>query len=221
MTTRTFSDLQQDPLSTLQYRLSPATGPMRGRLLLLHGVGSNERGMVALGEHMPADLEVLAVQGPLAIGPQAYAWFNVQFGAQGPVIDAGQADASRRQLMALIESLASAPTVIAGFSQGGIMSAGVGLTAPQLVKGFGLLSGRILPEIAEHVAGPGALSNLKAFVAHGIHDNKLPVSWAEKADQWLNELGVRHELKLYPIGHELSGAVVADFVEWLDALIPA
>ncbi len=103
MTTRMFGDLQQDPVSTLEYRFSPASDPARGRLLLLHGVGSNERGMVALGEEMPADLEVLA----------------------------------------------------------------------------------------------------------------------EKADQWLNELGVGHEFKLYPIGHELSGAVVADFVEWLDSLIPA
>lgn len=221
MTTRTFGDLQHDPVSHLHYRPSPASGPVRGRLLLLHGVGSNERGMVALGEHMPGDLEVLAVQGPLAVGPQQFAWFNVQFGEQGPVINAEQAEASRRQLLALAQALPPLPTVIAGFSQGGIMSASSGLTAPALFKGFGLLSGRILPEIAVRLAGPLELSALKAFVAHGIHDNKLPVSWAERADQFLNELGVRHELKLYPIGHELSGAVVADFVEWLNALIPA
>ncbi len=220
MTLRTFTELQQDPASALKYRLSPASGPSRGRLLLLHGVGSNERGMVALGEHMPEGVEVLAVQGPLAIGPEQFAWFNVQFGPQGPVINAEQADASRLQLLALVQALAPVPTVIAGFSQGGIMSAGAGLTAPQLFKGFGLLSGRILPEITPQVASPVALASLKAFVAHGIHDNKLPVSWAEKADQWLNELGVRHELKLYPIGHELSGAVVADFIEWLNALLP-
>jgi len=218
--TRPFSDLQQDPASALQYRLSPAAGTPRGRLLLLHGVGSNERGMVALGEHMPADFDVLAVQGPLAIGPQQFAWFNVQFGAQGPVINAQQAEASRVQLLTLVQSLAPLPTVIAGFSQGGIMSAGAALTAPQHFKGFGLLSGRILPEIAPLVAAPVALAELRGFVAHGIHDDKLPVTWAEKADQWLNELGVRHELKLYPIGHELSGAVVADFVEWLEQLLP-
>lgn len=38
-------------------------------------------------------------------------------------------------------------TVIAGFSQGGILSFSVALSAPERVAGFGVLSGRILPEL--------------------------------------------------------------------------
>ena len=106
-------------------------------------------------------------------------------------------------------------TVIAGFSQGGIMSASVALSAPERVKGFAVLSGRILPELEPHLATPERLAHLRAFVGHGEYDRTLPVLWAQRADQWLADLKVEHITRHYPVGHEISPAMHAEFLEWL------
>jgi phospholipase/carboxylesterase len=143
----------------------------------------------------------------------------VNFTTTGPVINEEQAEVSRQSLVQFVHALPPLPTVIAGFSQGGILSASVGLSAPHCVAGFGLLSGRILPELAPHIADASVLSTLSAFVAHGHADNKLPVAWAQKADAWLNQLNVKHETHLYDMGHEITAEEVEDFVQWLKPLL--
>jgi phospholipase/carboxylesterase len=90
----------------------------------------------------------------------------------------------------------------------------VALTAPERVAAFAVLAGRILPEIEPQLADAQRLSALRGYVAHGTRDDKLPPSWAQRADDWLTRLGVAHETRLYPIGHELGAAMRADFLVW-------
>jgi len=217
--------LQTDPVSGLSYRLmTPLPQAVRRCLVLLHGVGGNETSMAGLADGVDADTLVVLARGPLTLGPQQFAWFQVAFTAQGPRIVPEQAEHSRQALLQLLTQLqqshgvAPAQTVIAGFSQGGIMSAGVALTGPESVAGFGLLSGRILPEIAPRLASGERLAGLQGFVGHGEYDSKLPVDWAHKAHAWLNDLGVTHTLRLYPIDHGISPAMHQDFLQWWAAL---
>ena len=217
--------LQQDPVSGLQYRIrqSAAAHPARC-LVLLHGVGSNEANMLALAEGVSDDTLVVTVRGPLTLGPGQYAWFRVAFTATGPSIVPQEAEHSRLALIALVQQLqamhgiAADKTVVAGFSQGGIMSASVALSAPLAVAGFGLLCGRILPELQPHIASKAQLVALQAFVAHGELDTKLPVDWAHKSHALLDELGVPHTLQLYPVDHTISAPMHADFLHWLASL---
>ncbi|MET0290369.1 MAG: phospholipase, partial [Pseudoxanthomonas sp.] len=69
--------------------------------------------------------------------------------------------------------IAPAKTLVAGFSQGGIMSASVALTSPGSVAGFGILSGRILPEFEPRIPQDIAMHDLHALILHGRHDSKL------------------------------------------------
>ncbi len=218
----TLSDVQTDGPSGLNYRLRlPVPAKPTRCLVLLHGVGSNEVNMADVATGVDANTLIVVARGPLQLGTQQFAWFRVAFTASGPSIVPEEAESSRKALIALMQSLqaryAVAPlaTVIAGFSQGGIMSASVGLSAPQLVQGFAILSGRILPELAPHIADKAALQSLRVLVAHGELDSKLPITWAQRSDQWLTELGVPHTLKLYPIDHTISAAMHADFLHWL------
>lgn len=225
MTSLTPGPLKIDPRSGLSYRLmQPQPTTAKRCWVLLHGVGSNELSVTELAVGAGQDTLVVLVRGPLTLGPQQFAWFQVTFTANGPRIHASQAENSRQALLGLLASLQaeySVPahqTVVAGFSQGGIMSAGLALTSPESVAGFGLLSGRILPEIAPFVAVPERLASLQGFVGHGALDRTLPVDWAHRSHEWLDRLGVRHEFKLYPIDHCISTQMQTDFGSWCAGL---
>ncbi len=224
----TLSPLYQDAAFELAYRIrTPQPTSPRGLVVLLHGVGGSEMSMATLAAAIDPDLLVVVVQAPLVLGPGQFGWFQVAFGASGPRIDADQAEHSRQVLIRFVAQLQSRyglearHTLVAGFSQGGIMSASAALSAPSQFAGFAVLSGRILPEIEPHLAPASALAHLQAFIGHGEYDSKLAVSWAHRAAIWLTELGVNRQLKLYPIDHSISEAMQADFTTWLDGVIAA
>jgi phospholipase/carboxylesterase len=212
-----------EAVSGLVHRVRPAQAGSEKApcLLLLHGVGSNESGFIELARRMDPRLVVILVRGPLVLAPGRFAWFQVSFTPSGPSIDAGQAEASRVKLLEFIGQLPAVYDVdpqriwIAGFSQGGIMSASVGLTAPDSVAGFGVLSGRILPEVLPRVAHGAALARVQAFVSHGVHDQTLGIRFAHHAREVLSRLGVPLEYHEYAAGHGLDGAMIADFQRWI------
>lgn len=216
--------MRLDPKSGITYKTVASERP-EALLLLLHGVGGDESQLEALASQQDPRILCVLPRAPLTFGPSSFGWFEVAFGPQGPAINPDQAESSRRQLARLVESLQRETgigperTVVAGFSQGGIMSAGLGLTRPELVAGFGLLSGRILPEIAPSLASPEDLKRLSGFVSHGLQDTKLPVSWADRADAWLEELGVAFVSRRYPAGHEWTPAMAEDFRVWTDGTL--
>jgi phospholipase/carboxylesterase len=209
---------------TFAFRTNQPPGSAQRLLVLLHGVGGNETNLAPFAETMPADTRVVLVRAPLTLGVGQHAWFQVSFGPQGPRPDLGAAEGSRQLLVRFIAELQAeyavspAGTVVAGFSQGGIMSASVGLTRPELVAGFGVLAGRILPELEPQLAKPAALAGIKAFIGHGRDDTKLPVAWAHRSDTWLANLGVPHETRLYPGDHGISLAMWVDFASWFAEL---
>ncbi len=213
-------------MSALHFIERAAIGTPRGLLVLLHGVGASETSLWPLALELPSDLHVVLARAPLALGPDMHAWFPVRFMPEGPQIDPAQAEASRRRLIAFIAEqqarlgIAPARTLVAGFSQGGIMSASVALTAPDSVAGFGVLSGRILPEIEPLIPADIARHNLHGLVLHGVRDSKLGYFFAERAQQRLAHFGVAHTLKSYDADHALTPAMRTDFAAWIDARLP-
>jgi phospholipase/carboxylesterase len=215
MQTLQFSEPAREPESGLFFRKASASASPKGRLLLLHGVGSNEANLATLGAALPEDIEILLLRGPLQLGPQGFAWYQVNFTSDGPSFNQQQAESSRQLLIRFIEALPPLPTVIAGFSQGGIMSSSVGVTQPERVAGFALLSGRMLREIDPLIATQEQLKTVSAFIAHGHHDNVLPIAWAHEADAWLTRIGVEHQTHFYDMAHEIVPQELADFSRWL------
>ena len=215
------------PLRTdlsLVYRMPESDGRRQRLLVLCHGVGGNETNLLSLAADVSQDTAVALVRGPLTLGPGQYAWFQVTFGPDGPRPDLVEAERSRQQLAAFIAELQAqwgidaSQTVVAGFSQGGIISASVALTRPELVAGFGVLAGRILPELEPQLASGDALAHLGAFIGHGCDDTKLPVAWAQRADTWLTHLGIPHDMRLYPGGHGIPPQMADDFLRWQQSL---
>jgi phospholipase/carboxylesterase len=207
----------------------PANGATENSpcLLLLHGVGANEANLIDFAQQQDPRLTVILARAPLTFGPNQYGWFNVNFTSSGPVINAAQAEQSRQTLIEFIDALPAAYGVhparilIAGFSQGGILSASVGLTRPDKVAGFGILSGRILPEIAPLMADANVLKKSHAFVSHGIHDEKLSINFARNAKSLLTESNVQLTYQEYEAAHELNASMKNDFIQWVAVQIDA
>lgn len=218
--------LRQESEWGLSCRLrEPSSAHPKACVILLHGVGGNETNLAGLAGALNPEWLVVLPRGPLQLAPGQYAWFQVAFGAEGPRINAAQAESSRQLLIRFIAQIEAAyglepgSAMIAGFSQGGIMSASVALTEPERVRGFAILSGRILPELKTQLASHERLAKMQAFISHGELDNTLPVSWAQRAEEWLAELGVAHETHRYPAAHQLTEPMQADFIAWVRRLV--
>jgi phospholipase/carboxylesterase len=190
-------------------------------LLLLHGVGSNERDLFGLASSLDARFLLLSLRAPHTIGPESYAWFQVTFTPEGPAINPTQAEASRTTLIAFVQEAVTTyeadphQVYLMGFSQGAIMSASVALTRPDLVAGFVLMSGRILPEIRPFVAPAEQLQGLPFLVVHGTADRVLPLAHAHASRAFLSSLPVELTSHEYAMGHEVSSESLADVTAWL------
>jgi phospholipase/carboxylesterase len=180
--THDLKELITHPELPLAHRIrAPRSGQLEGApcLLLLHGVGANELGLADIAAQANPHLTVILVRSPIRFGPMQFGFFQVSFTQSGPEINADQAEQSRQLLAAFIQGLPNVYGIdaqriwIAGFSRGGILSASMGLTRPDLVKGFGILSGRILPEIDPQMAPAQQLAGLRAFVSHTVPIKQL------------------------------------------------
>src|SRR5438034_8443226 len=192
-------------------------------LLLLHGVGSNEYDLFELAPYLDGRFLIISARAPNTLGRDSYAWFEVNFTPQGPVIIPEQAEASRKRLITFIDEVVKAygadaqQVYLMGFSQGAIMSASVALTRPDLVAGAVLMSGRILPQIEPLIAAPEKLQDLPILVVHGTADAVLPISHGRASHKRLSALPVDLLYREYPMGHEVSRESLADVVAWLSA----
>lgn len=190
-------------------------------LIMLHGVGSNEQHMFSLAEAIPDKYLVVSARGPLSLGAGSYAWFQVDFSSGRPEINAQQAEQSRLKIISFIDKLKSLEdfddeqVFLMGFSQGGIMSYSVALTAPEKIAGIAVMSGRLLPEVKPLIAGNDRLEELKIFVSHGKSDNVLNYQYAVDAVDYLKGKNIHPEFHTYEEGHTINSQMLQDVVKWL------
>jgi len=200
-------------------RQPAAKSTIQKAIILLHGVGGNEKDIFSLKLHLPKDWIFISPRGPYVLGEGIFAWYEVDSTSGKPVINVKEEEQSRQRLVKFItqvkETYMLDEIYLGGFSQGGIMSYTIGLLHPELVKGLVILSSRMLPEITPLVTKKPAHENLRAFVAHGTLDASMPVSCAREARELLQNLGVQVSYHEYVLGHQIHKKIVKDLVEWL------
>lgn len=191
-------------------------------LILLHGVGGNEQNMFSFTDIIPDQYLVVAARGPLTLGSNSYAWFQVHFSNGSPVINAQQAAEARIAIIQFITDLKTElkfddkQVYLAGFSQGGIMSYSVALTQPDKIKGIAVMSGRLLPETKPLIASEEHLKNLKIFITHGTQDHVLQFQYALDALEYLQSKNLHPELHQYNEDHTINNQMLKDLVQWLN-----
>jgi phospholipase/carboxylesterase len=207
--------------TVLQYlvRAPKVQSEKKKAIILLHGVGSNEKDLFGIANMLPDDLYVISPRGQFALGGDRYAWYQVDFSTGKPIYDLTQEASSRKLLSTFIEQIKEKyqlqEVYVGGFSQGAIMSYSIGLINPTSVKGILALSGRILEEVKPLIAKNNELKQLKVFVAHGVNDSTLPVGYARDAKQYLSQQEVPVSYHEYEIGHSINEKVIQDINAWL------
>ncbi|OXA89545.1 alpha/beta hydrolase [Flavobacterium hercynium] len=190
-------------------------------LILMHGVGGNEQNMFSFVNALPDHFLVVSARGPITLGANSFAWFQVQFTAAGSVINEVQAESSRKEILKFIEDLKTIESFdenqvyLMGFSQGGIMSYSVALTEPEKIAGIAVMSGRLLPEIKPVVADKSRLKKLKIFISHGTHDSVLKFQYALDAQDYLKSKELNPNFHQYSEDHTINPAMLNDVINWI------
>lgn len=102
--------------------------------------------------------------------------------------------------------------IIAGFSQGALMSLDSGLRTDLKIAGIIAMSGGLyevdLPDLRPR-------AGLPVLIAHGSADDVVPVTYARRARRVLEDAGLDVEYHEYPMGHQVAGEeaeVVREFI---------
>jgi phospholipase/carboxylesterase len=204
---------------------SPSSGPAP-LLLLLHGRGDNEAGLLGLAGELDGRFLCVSARAPHEIARGAFVWYHLQFDPRDPLAPNEEAMASLALLATFIDELVEAYGVdarrvfVMGFSQGAIMGLGLALAHPEKLSGLVAMSGRILPE-APARAEAERLRGFPIFIAHGIYDEVLPIELGRSARETLSAFPVSLDYREYPMGHEIGEESLGDISAWLSARLRA
>jgi len=191
-------------------------------IILLHGYGSDEKDLFELRNFFPKNYIIISARAPYTLPHGGYQWYTMT--QVGGIHDGNTAQlAGSRKLIEKFITEATAKyqanskeVYLMGFSQGAIMSYQVGLTAPAMLRGIGVLSGTIYPSLKPLIKKSDALKQLKIFVSHGNVDQVIPYDEGKAAAGYLTKLGLSPDFHRYPgMGHSISKDVLFDLVAWL------
>jgi phospholipase/carboxylesterase len=120
-------------------------------------------------------------------------------------------------LQAAPERLGTDParTYLLGFSQGAMMSLGVLRAAPERLAGVVALSGRDAAGLFEATADAGAIARVPLLVAHGIHDDILPVDNGRAMRDAYRGTSADFTYREFPVGHGVSEEEIGVVDAWL------
>jgi len=151
-------------------------------------------------------------------GMRMRAWYDIfQFGS-GREDDKG-IRASQKMLEQLIEEQPVEKVILAGFSQGGAIVLQTALRHPKKLAGVMALS-TYLPLAATLDAERNAVNaQIPIFMAHGQHDDIIPIQRAQASRDALQKLGYKVEWHDYPMPHSVCGEEIRDISAWLSRLL--
>ena len=217
-----------DQLEPVQANLHHELIPPRTRadayptLVLLHGRGDSAAGIAPLAyEFERDDLLVISVQAPLELGgvmAGGYEWYRLR---EPRRLDEATLRSSLDALGEFLDAVTAAypidpeRLVLLGFSQGAVMSLGAQALRPDSVAGVIALSGYFPIEVEPDA---GNLVGRPAFVAHGTHDDIIPVEAGRRTRDLLERHGVDLTYREYPMAHQVSAEEMAEARAWLNQL---
>lgn len=185
----------------LAHVFSPGTAEGRPPLLMLHGTGDDEHGLLPLAATLSPDAAVLSPRGMVLEGTHARYFRRL---AEG-LFDEDDLRARADELAAFITGasaqygLAPGSLVAVGFSNGANMAAALLLTHPEVLAGALLIA-----SVPPFTSVPGVdLSGRRVLISNGENDEMAPLERTDMLAHQLRERGADVELLTHPSGHEI------------------
>lgn len=200
--------------------LASAVKPAKWILFLFHGYGKNKENFNPIGRelvHSRSDIEVHIPDGvaPCAEG-SGREWFefngeNVSIWEDDYLKTSGEIKTYIDEVLKS-KQLTYENAIFAGFSQGAMVSLGLGLKLG--VAGVVALSGLLLD--AKSCIGK---THTKVLLLHGAADDVIPVEAMKLTERVLTNAGVPVKSEIYPtLKHEIDRKVLSKAADFLKSL---
>jgi phospholipase/carboxylesterase len=194
-------------------------------LVLLHGIGSNEKDLAPLASDFDPRLLVVSLRAPRPYHG-GWAWFGLDFPGGGEVVP--NVEQAHETVADLVRWLTAAPArlgadpeqvYLLGFSQGAMMSLAVLRTAPERIAGVVALSGLFDDRLVATPATDAAVAHVPVFVAHGVDDRVLPIADGRAVRDRFQPIVEDFTYREYPMAHTIGPDEKRDVAAWLAARI--
>lgn len=191
-------------------------------LFLLHGYGSHEEDLFSFANYLPEEYLIISLRAPLSLSFGGYAWYSIHFNEQQDKWS-DDAEAKKAQEIILYNidyhleqfKLKGLKVSLLGFSQGAMLSWGVGLSHPERIDKLIALSGYVNENIFSYAEK--GLDQLRIFSSHGTQDPTLPIEWARNGIALVEKKEISVAYKEYPQGHGINQDNFNDLLSWLKA----
>jgi len=201
-------------------------------VIWLHGLGADGNDFVPIIDEFEfasrSSIRFIfphAPERPVSInnGYVMRAWYDIYHSDFAHSQDEISIHDSKKAIEALIEreierGIASQHILLAGFSQGGAMALHVGLQQTRPFGGIIALS-CYLPFVEVLSCTATAREELPIFMAHGIFDTVIPLSYARFSKEKLLAAHYSVEWHEYPIAHTVSSSEIADIDRWVQYIV--
>ncbi len=214
---------------SLEFVEHPATGEHKATVIWLHGLGDSGDGFLPVASQLslPAELGVKFVfphapVQPVTIngGMAMRSWYDIK----SMDLDKRADEAGVRESAAKVEQLIEQELndginankiILAGFSQGGVISLHLAPRLPQKLAGVMALSTYMC--VPEKFTAEAKQTNLNVFMAHGRHDDVVPHSAGRSAFDVLSAHNMDVSWQDYPMAHQVCGEELMAIRQWLIA----
>jgi len=182
-------------------------------LVLLHGVGSNERDLLGLAPALPPMWTIASLRAPMAWGP-GHSWYPL--GTPGsPALE--PVDAAVTGVLDWIDTVAADhPRIgLLGFSQGGSMALQLLRARP---AGFAFavsLSGFVVPGVTDSRDEALAAVRPRVFLGHGDLDPVIPGEATARTAAWAAANTDVTDRTYEGLPHAVSAAELADVAAFI------
>ncbi|MCB1936026.1 MAG: alpha/beta hydrolase [Nitrosomonas sp.] len=210
------------------------TGPEPSHTILwMHGLGADGNDFVPiikeLGITSKKSLRFVFPHAPersvtINNGYVMRAWFDIYGIGIGSIEDESGIRDSQEAIDALIErelqrGIASKHIILAGFSQGGAMALQTGLRQKNKLGGIMALS-CYLPLISSFSTEVDPInSEIPIFMAHGMHDEVVPIQLATSSKEYLEQAHFAIEWHEYAMAHSVCVQEIIDIDHWLHRVL--
>jgi len=201
-------------------------------VIWLHGLGADGNDFVPVVKQMklpPLGIRFVfphAPMRPVTIngGFVMRAWYDIAYQELAFKEDERGLRDSQKLIEDLIarenkRGIPSSRIVLAGFSQGGVITLQAGLRQPKRLAGLMALSAYLPMSPMVEVERNAASNSVPIFMGHGSADDIVPLALAKMSRDTLIKLGYEVEWHQYQMPHSVCPEELADIGTWLKRVL--